>query len=580
MNPKNRNLIGPWIETSAWTLAIGLGLLGLWHFHGTELSSGFDQVPGGRGDNRFITSILEYLYQTHRGLGQYFSPFFYFPAKDTLGYSDAFLTHAFLYGWLRNLGWDIFSSYQFCVFAFDLLNYLFCFLMLRSGFKFGTVPSALGAFLFAFNAPKFNQIAHAQLQCLFWMPLALWLVVIFIRNHQKLDQGKAFCLLACAALAVDVEFSTSFYSAWFMVFWVCLFMVLNLAHPTTRDYGVGLARRFWKPLMGAFTVGILGLIPFFELYLPVLKDLGGKSFDEVKTMIPDPICFLWMGPDHGWWGWLQNTPAIQNLPIEGEERIGFGWVALAEWLILTIWAVRRLGSNFRLGPWAKIKKNQRAPKNLKNRAGAPCLDFTALAVLATLLFCLLGCRYGNGFTPWYWVYRWVPGAQSIRAVARYAITLALPLSILTAWVFQRAFEKTFSASKGSGKPLLTAAVLLAAGLAAEQVLMPPCPGFSKKAELARLEYLSQKLPGQCMVFYVAPAPNLPVEPDYSSTNLQIDAMLISAARGLPTLNGYSGHSPHDWGLFKLRSPDYGQYVKDWMASNHLSWRADLLEIDR
>jgi hypothetical protein len=580
-SPMNGDILSPRRGWAGWVLALALGLLGLWQFHRTEWTSGFDQVPGGRGDNRYVVSILEYLYQAHRGVGQYFSPYFYFPARDTLGYSDAYLTHAFLYGWLRNLGWDIFSSYQFCVFVFNLLNYLFCLLMLRSGFKFGTVPSALGAFLFAFNAPKFNQVAHTQLQCLFWLPLALWLVVVWVRNRRRMVQVDSFFLLAGAALALDTEFSTSFYPAWFLAFWVCLFMALNLSLRTTRVLWKELVLKFWKALAGAFAVGIAGLIPFLSLYLPVYQDLGGKSFDEAKTMIPRPLCFLWMGPDHGLWGWLRNVQFLQNLPIEGEERIGFGVVILAGFWGLTFWAIRRLFFSPKSNQKPLAKNDQNGKRLPMDGRGLPSLDLAALAALATILFCLLGCQYGDGFSPWYWIYRWVPGGQSIRAVARYAIALALPLSVLAAFTIQMTIERTSSLRKGASRLFWLGGAFLAGGLmVSEQVLLPPCPGFSKGAELARLEYLSRKLPGGCMTFYAAPAPSLPLVPDYSSTNLQIDAMLISAVRGIPTFNGYSGHSPRDWGLFKLRSPYYPQYVKDWMDLNHFTWPVERLEIDR
>jgi hypothetical protein len=558
----------------SWVLMVGLGLLGLWQFHCTEFNSHFDQVPGGRGDNRFVTAILEYLYEAHQGFGQYLSPFFYFPAQRTLGYSDAYLTHAFFYGWLRNLGFDLFSCYQICVLAFNLLNYVSCFLMLRKGFGFGIAASSIGAFLFAFNAPKFNQISHTQLQCLFWLPLAVWAVVSWIRERHKMDQGSAFWLLAGAGLAIDLQLLTAFYHGWFFLFWTALFLFLALGSKAIRGFGKDLFLRFWPALAGALAVFAAGLLPFLWLYLPVIRDLGGKSYEEVQTMIPTFWCHLWMGPEHGVWGWLKNLSAIQALPIEGEERMGFGMVLFLGWMFLTLVALKILKGGDQRGifPVTLFKALE---------GNGVYLRLAALAVLATTLFCLLGLQYGPGFSPWHWVYQIVPGAQSIRAVSRYAITLALPLSIIVAFVLHLLIEKGLGEKrKRSGVLVLGFTFLTAGVMVAEQMSLPPCPGFSKNAELSRLEYLSQKLPGQCWVFYVAPSPGLPLELDYSSTNLQIDAMLISAVREVPTFNGYSGHSPKNWGLFKLRSPKYEQYVKEWQVQSGLDWKAFRLEIDR
>lgn len=65
----------------------------------------------------------------------------------------------------------------------------------------------------------------------------------------------------------------------------------------------------------------------------------------------------------------------------------------------------------------------------------------------------------------------------------------------------------------------------------------------------------------------------------SATDVQIDAMLISAIRGVPTLNGYSGANPPGWGLYKVRSPLYEQYVWDWAKKSGLQAALFQLEID-
>src|SRR5262249_40463025 len=66
----------PW-EGASWILMVGLGLLGLWQFHNVEFYSGFDLVPGGRGDNRLVTALLEYFYHALRGESSFRSPAFY-----------------------------------------------------------------------------------------------------------------------------------------------------------------------------------------------------------------------------------------------------------------------------------------------------------------------------------------------------------------------------------------------------------------------------------------------------------------------------------------------------------------------
>jgi hypothetical protein len=554
-------------------LFLGLGLLGIWQFHNTEFYSNFDLVPGGRGDNRLVTALLEYLYRSFHGVGQMISPAFYYPTPRTLGYADVFLTHALFYSWLRGAGMDLFSSYQVCVLAFDILNYVFCFCLIHCGFRMGVTASAIGSFFFAFNAPKFNQLSHPQLQLLFYLPLVLWALATWARESSSTGSLKAFALLSAAGIFLNLQLLSSFYLAWFFLFWFSLFLISAFILKATRLFLKDLFRRFWLSILGAGLVFGITIIPFLYLYLPVVRDLGGKDYSEVQMMIPNFWCFLWMGPRHSWWGWLGDAcPALRNLPIEGEERAGYGVILLFIMILLTfgtLWILRK-------------KVHKKTPPigflmKASKRNGI-YLHFTALLVLTTAVFCLLGLQYGTGFSPWRLVYEVVPGAKSIRAVSRYAVFLALPVSIIVSFLCHALFEKAKAIQEWGGKTLCYALTLLVAGLAVlEQVSLPPYPAFLKKVELNRLEYLSQKLPAPCQAFYVTVNPSLP----YTATDIQIDAMLLSAVRGIPTLNGYSGQSPKDnWGLFKVRSPQYGQYVQDWIGRHQLRMPVCGLEIDK
>ncbi|HJT25654.1 MAG TPA: hypothetical protein VJ873_13850, partial [bacterium] len=410
-----------------WLVAVGLGLLGLWQFHNVEFYSHFDLVPGGRGDNRLVTALLEYFYHALKGEGPFRSPAFYYPAQGTLGYADVFLNYAIPYGVLRSAGWDVFSCYQACGLLFSVLNYACAFLLPYRGLRQGVVASALGAFLFAFNAPKFNQMSHPQLQCLFLLPLVVWVVVEWVKRNKKLPKGEAFGFLALAALLADFQFYSGFYAAWFFLFWALLFLALCLCLKAARVFLKELWGRNKFPLLGAAGIFTLGLIPFLWIYLPVIHDLGGRDYSEVQMMIPDPWAFLWMGPRHSWWGWLwDHCQAIRNYPVEGEERDGLGIAVLTAWVLLTLAA-----------GWS-FKKKKVLPLGVSN----PTYEsFAKAMVLATALFVLLSLKYPGDISPWRIIFEIVPGGGSIRAVSRYVIVLALPLSMALAFTFQALWER-------------------------------------------------------------------------------------------------------------------------------------------
>lgn len=560
------------LKTSSWLGFLILGALGIWHFHDTEFLTRFNLVPGGRGDNRLVMALLEYMNQSFHGVGDFLSPAFYYPAQRTRGYSEAFMAHGFLYLWLRSLHLDIFTCFQICVLVFNLLNYLLFFGMLRRGLGLGTTASSLGAFLAAFNAPKFNQISESQMQFLCGLVIVSWALVVFIRKGQTLSQSRVFLLLSVSGLALSLQILTCFYLAWFFCFWAVLFLLLAMVLGPSRNFLTALFRRFQKAILGAGLVFGISLIPFVWIYFPILSEMGGKDYSEVRMYLPTWISFLWMGPRHAWWGWLwDKCPSIQTFAVEEGERLGLGLAILAAWVSITVWAAGIL--------WKFIKQKKRShPEYRKAMEGNKVLFLLGLlAILASTLFCLIGLDYGGGLSPWWFVFKWVPGGGSIRGVSRYIVFVTLPVSAVLAWAWQTALQRAWTARKTWIKYFLTSGIFLWAFIAVfEQVNMPPAPAMDKPLELNRLEYLSEKLPASCKLFYVTVAPGIP----YNATDIQVDAMLISAARGIKTFNGYSGNSPEDWWLYRVRSPHYDQYVKNWINLHNIQEPVCDLVIDK
>jgi hypothetical protein len=225
----------------------------------------------------------------------------------------------------------------------------------------------------------------------------------------------------------------------------------------------------------------------------------------------------------------------------------------------------------------------RSVKSGKKENGKdPWDSFSSAVLLGTILLSLLAFQYG-GFSPWKWVYQFVPGVSALRALGRWSVVLALPLSLLLSffldgtWLWSGRFREGWKSLGAKGFLILFSLCVIY-----EQAAFPPSPAFDKHAELARLERLSEKLPAASGPFYVTVQPRL-MTGSYggplSATDVQIDAMLVSALRGIPTLNGYSGANPPGWGLYKVRSPFYGKYVEDWSGKNGLKTPLAQLEID-
>jgi len=200
------------------------------------------------------------------------------------------------------------------------------------------------------------------------------------------------------------------------------------------------------------------------------------------------------------------------------------------------------------------------------------LSLTAL-ILATALFYAIGMKYVGDSSPWQLVYRFVPGADGLRAIARYVLVLTLPISIMLAVVVHRALQRISAHSSELSRRGLTAALFAVVALGIVEQF-GRAPSFSASEERSRLQMLATSLPSNCGVFYAAAAPGRAP----GKHEDQIDAMLISVMRGVPTVNGYAGHVPPGWSLREVDAPDYEQRVAQWITQHRVAGPVCRLEI--
>jgi len=245
-----------------------------------------------------------------------------------------------------------------------------------------------------------------------------------------------------------------------------------------------------------------------------------------------------MGDTNFIWGKAAAALARIHPLFSTELNIGIGLVPSVVLLILVLWSVRRI---------------------LVERDNDGRRAFLGAAVLSIAVMYLIGMRYWNGASPWHIVYMLVPGANGMRAISRYVLVLALPMSIAFAAVLNRT-------------RLSPAMVLVAMFAIVEQ--FGRAPNFSAKAEMARLRSVAATLPPGCDAFYAGASPiRTQVKHEY-----QIDAMLISSITHVPTLNGYGGYHPPGWTLQQVEAPDYDNRVRQWIVSNHVTGNVCRLEI--
>ncbi len=550
---------------------MSLGLLGTVQYFLAQFSTRLDRFFGDRGDARGFVYFCEHWYQAFQGKTNLLSPGIFYPVKGTLAYSDLLLGYALPYSLFRALGFEMFTSVELAVILVGFLNYLSCFVLLKVVMRLGLLPSCAAAMFFAFNSPKFFQIGHLQLQFVLFLPLILICLISFAKQSPKLSQKKAAIYLSLAGLLLILQLMTAFYHAWFFVFWSFLFLLLALSFAKSRQFLFGLLRKYWRAIGFSSAVFLLGFAPFMLLYMPTMKVGSWYAYDYVTQMVPEWWSILSMGDGNYLWGWLSAAITPDPPPATwGELKVGLGLVPSVLWILLTVvalWLLRKYST-------PKTSTDSSMVDGTIHPGVAR--TFLALTILATTLFYLLGMKYG-GYSPWYFVYNFFPGAGAIRAVSRYVIVLTLPMAIAFAYAMDFALNRAMKLKRRGTKAAVSFAIVLIAAFGVfEQfgVFKVGGTGFSKSTEKAYLNAMVAKLPKDCEAFYITHGP----KGKHNPFEYQYDAMLISIMSGIPTLNASSSQFPRDWSLYLLKDADYESNVKKWITAQNITGKVCRLEV--
>ncbi len=519
---------------TAFAFLLGALLL----FHRVELLSALDAQIGGGADPRLIHAICEHWLQVFRGTANVASPHFFYPQQGTLGYTDAMLGHGAVYALARGNGMEMFKAYNFMLVATDALNVAAMTAFLRYSVRLRLPAAAFGAVLLAFNAAKMAQIGHAQLQLLWPLPLALWSLVACARRPRfgwaTLALGATFG--ACIAL----EIWSSFYNGWFFCFWLLLGGLVALAQRETRTTLVHVLRHHWPAALACAAVLYACLLPFARIYQPVAEQLGWRSWDEVMTMLPQPLSYWSPSETSFVWGWLPRVFAqFKALPTPWEHHMAIGllpWLAVLATLALSLRALVRREAN-------------------------AAERWLLLLVASALLLLLIPIRVGDA-SLWHWFFDHFPGAGAIRSVTRVILVAALPIAIAAAVLLDRLLTRAHA----SGHPRAWTGALAGLALFAMVEQLSAMHGRVPVEERAQIAAIAAQVdPATCPAFFL----RTPLGGKEPEIDLQTLAMLAAMQAGVPTLNGYSGKYPYGWDLEKLRAPGYLDRVREWRARSGL-----------
>ena len=488
-------------------------------FH-TTVRSGFHLLPGSWVDGGLHIGLCEHVPRVVDGTAAWRDPGMFYPRHDILGRSDVMLGQGLLYSLLRLLGLAPESAHVTMLMLLAVAGFFGFHQLARRVVGTGPAAALAGAFLFVNLAPFATALrnGHAQLLCAWLIP---WLVVAAAAAGTANRATTRILAAVAFGLGVGLLVLSSFYTAWFFLFWTGLGVVLyGLIQPRAL---LRSARGHRNALLAAGAGLALMLIPVSLIHGPAWLEYTPRHWSDVIATLPNPRDFLNTGMHPLFWTGVPQPPGDV---LAHERAYGLPPLTLLAMLAALAYLARRAAPAWRV--------------------------LLALVGLGWLLMLNFG-----GWSPWAMVHQFAPGAGALRAIFRAQLVLSLPLALAFTAALDLLLRRPacHQATSALGWLALTALLVLEN--------FSPVQNMIPRSELAARRLATPPPPPDAQSFFLAPWDQPSASPE-EGQRAQIACFLLAQTFNVPTLNGYTGAFPSDWNLHDPSAPGYRAAVLDWL----------------
>lgn len=479
-------------DVVGWAAVVAFALVGVFGYL-MRAVDWFRSVPGDLGDARFNSVILEHMRLWVTGRAEsLWSPGYFFPHPDVLGFGDNHFGSFWTYAVARALGASRESAFDVWFVVGFLATYAACVYALRK-LGFSWLAVAAGAFVFTFALPVLAKDGHAQLLYRFAIPLAALEWLRFLASRKAVRIATTGCWLA-------VQFFCSIYLG---VFLSMLLAAITVAAIVVRpDWArlvvPAISRRAGVAIFATWVALSAALAAVLAKYQSVAHEYGfRRQHVEIVDLMPRPTSYLVAdrSPLSSWAGRWADVAARQ----EQQMFIGIGVSVL---VVAGVWMSLKAGRHRR---------------------------FVLVAMLTWLALVVLTLRVGDHSL--YDLLWGLPGLNSVRAVSRIVLVMLVPVAVLVAFGVER-LRRVLPA------PLvaLLAVALLAPETVTYAVNRTPAAAWQAREYVVRAAWESQPHRRDDVLLNLNRAREnfwLP----------EVDAMIVAQDERIPTVNGYSGNIP-------------------------------------
>jgi hypothetical protein len=384
-----------------------------------------------------------------------------------------------------------------------MLSYFSCAYAARV-FGFGWAAAAVAAFVFTFSPAMLAQDNHAQLIYRWAIPLAV-VELCQILDSRRLDR------LAWLGIWLALQFFCSIYLGCFLVMLLGAVAIASVysASPTLQSSWSAPFHR--QPplqflLIAASVVLWAGLALMLAKYHAVAREYHfSRDSAEIRSMLPR-IGSYFLADRSRADAWIGAW--VTNIPMRHEQQLFFGLVA-------SILATIAVSAGRKSGPWSRAAYIQ---------------AFALLALVALTLSV-------GGFTL-YRLFMKLPGFNSLRAVSRISLVMLLPVAWLSAIGIETVVERF---ARRSAPIFLSIAALLTIELLGFAPMHVPITQWRDRLSSLTGTW-KVSVDGRPILYAMEDAPE-----QWKHIYRELDGMMLAQELGVPTINGYSGNLPSDFG---------------------------------
>jgi hypothetical protein len=498
-----------------------------------------DNIVGDMGDARLVSLIMEHWYKVFCGTEKIRDLSMFYPVKNTLGYSDALFLLSLPYSFLRAIGFQWMTAYQLTLIGTHFFGGLCLAWLLRKTLKLSFWVCVIGLIIGNFSNSYFIKIGHTQFVTFSLVPLLFILLKKFYDcfNTGLARSRKIYGILSIFLFAgiMLTSFYIGFFTALFLLILhivIAVYLFKNKCLKVKQILEVGQAYRF--EIIIYIVCGIIALLPFFWIYIPVYNEMGARDWGDVAYSLPRWYDFLNVSSSNLIWP-FPNT--IYELQV--------GYPLITGILLIVICTFY-------------IKQYFKSYSSVKNIVFYITIGFSfTIALISFFTFRIE--ILNNTFSLWLFAYILIPGASAIRGVGRFTQFLHLPAGILIAIFLS---ERILFSSKMTIKHLFICTILIIL-IFLEHQNTGSNSHWTKSSMNNYLEKVSRP-PDDCESFFLVNNVN---STDYV---YQLDAWSIANRFDIKTINGYSGQFPRNyWSIWEMEENKNYTDLSHWINEYNL-----------